>query len=393
MKKHIILLFASVTWSLTGAAQTNVDNVISQIARNNKSILATQQYWDAQDLQYKTGLTPNNPKVEYDYLPGRPDGAGTQEEFNITQAFDFPTAYGKKNKVSEQQVTQSTFQMMVVRQDILLEAKQVCLELIYLNKLNQELTNRLTQVENVRNNFQEKLTKGEGNILDVNKANLQLITLKSELESSRSSMKQWNHKLTELNGGIEIAFNEAAYPVLPELLELNELDSIIEANNPIAKVLQQEKVIAQQKIELSKSMALPKIEAGYHAQAILGQRYQGAHIGLTLPLWENKNKVKFQQATFSHSDLKLQEHKTEHSFYIKQLYEKHQNLKSLVEEYNQVLLNANNSELLNKALKAGQISSIEYFMELSYFYTAYDKLLLKDKELQKTIAELYKFQL
>ncbi|MBK8291037.1 MAG: TolC family protein [Flammeovirgaceae bacterium] len=393
MKKYIILLFASVTWSLTGAAQTNVDNVISQIARNNKSILATQQYWDAQDLQYKTGLTPNNPKVEYDYLPGRPDGAGTQEEFNITQAFDFPTAYGKKNKVSEQQVTQSTFQMMVVRQDILLEAKQVCLELIYLNKINQELTNRLAQVEKVRNSFQEKLAKGEGNILDVNKANLQLITLKSELESSKSSMKQWNHKLTELNGGIEIAFNEAAYSGLPVIPELNELDSIIEANNPIAKVLQQEKVIAQQKIELSKSMALPKIEAGYHAQSILGQRYQGAHIGLSIPLWENKNRVKFQQATFSHSDLKLQEHKTEHSFYIKQLYEKYQNLKSTVEEYNQVLLKANNSELLNKALQAGQISSIEYFMELSYFYAAYDKLLIKDKELQKTVAELYKFQL
>lgn len=32
-------------------------------------------------------------------------------------------------------------------------------------------------------------------------------------------------------------------------------------------------------------------------------------------------------------------------------------------------------------------------MELSYFYAAYNKLLLKDKELQKTIAKLYKFQL
>ena len=38
-------------------AQNSVDNILSEIAKNNKSLIANQQYWEAKKLQYKTGLT------------------------------------------------------------------------------------------------------------------------------------------------------------------------------------------------------------------------------------------------------------------------------------------------------------------------------------------------
>jgi outer membrane protein, heavy metal efflux system len=50
-------------------------------------------------------------------------------------------------------------------------------------------------------------------------------------------------------------------------------------------------VIGQQMVEVSKALNLPKFETGYHYQAMLGQRFNGLHLGLTIPLWENKNKV------------------------------------------------------------------------------------------------------
>jgi outer membrane protein, heavy metal efflux system len=48
---------------------------------------------------------------------------------------------------------------------------------------------------------------------------------------------------------------------------------------------------------------------------------------------------------------------------------------------------------LNKALEAGQLSLIEYLMEIRYFYDAIVRSLEAEKALHEQIAELYKFEL
>jgi outer membrane protein, heavy metal efflux system len=64
-----------------------------------------------------------------------------------------------------------------------------------------------------------------------------------------------------------------------------------------------------------------------------------------------------------------------------------------LEEYKNLMGTVDNAFLLDKALRLGQISTIEYFMELSYYYTAYDKYLHIEYEYQQAIAALYKYQL
>lgn len=393
MKIKITLLIVIAVFTKTVCAQSSVDKVLADIARNNKSIIANDQYLEARQLTFKTGLTPDNPKVEYDYLPGSPAGAGTQKSFSITQGFDFPTVYGKKSRVSDQQITKSKFESEAFRQSILLEAKTYCIELIYRNKLAVELADRLERASSIHQNYKTKLEIGQGNILDVNKATLQLLAIKTELQINESEQNQVLQRLTKLNGGIQVILPDTIYPPVIIMPAFEEIDSLIEANDPIVKMIKQEKEVAKHQLGLTKSLSLPKIEAGYLSQSILGQLYQGAHLGLSIPLWENKNKVKAQHANLAWSDLQIQKHQTEHHYLNKQLYEQYLNFKKIVEEYQSLLLNTNNIELLSKALDKGEISSIEYFMEQSYFYSAHDKLLLSESELQKKVAELYKFQL
>ncbi len=140
-------------------------------------------------------------------------------------------------------------------------------------------------------------------------------------------------------------------------------------------------------------MALPKIEAGYRYQAILGEQYHGIHLGITIPLWENKNRVKFQEAQTLFSTVKIEDHKNQYYSKIQQLYEKYQNLNSTLIEYKQILDVDNNRELLDKSLRLGEISAIQYLMEINYFYSFFDKYLQLEKEYYLVIAELYKYQL
>lgn len=90
---------------------------------------------------------------------------------------------------------------------------------------------------------------------------------------------------------------------------------------------------------------------------------------MTLPLWENKNLVKTQKAQLVYSDHQITEHRTKHYFENKQLYKEYLLWQQTFIEYPRILSTANNELLLNKALQAGELSLIEYLMEVRIFMT------------------------
>jgi outer membrane protein, heavy metal efflux system len=235
---------------------------------------------------------------------GFPVNAGNQTDFLINQTFDFPTSYGKRNQLAESRISQSDLQFTAGRQDILLEAQQTCLELVYRNKLQVQLVERKAYTEDLLASFEKRLNTGEGNILDVNKAKLQLIEINKDYHLNLSEINQLIQKLTGLNGGEALAFTSTAYPVLAPIEDFEELFTEIQAKDPTLKFIEMDIASSQKQLELSKALALPKLEAGYRHQGILGQRFNGFHFGTTIPLWENKYKVMQSEAELSPQVLK-----------------------------------------------------------------------------------------
>lgn len=391
--KQFSLYITSCLFMGNAIAQNNVDSVVRQVERNNKSIQSNKKYWQAKQAEYKTGLTPYDPQVEYDYLFGSPVGAGNQKDFSITQRLDFPSVYKRKKELSGQLIAQTTLQQQVYRQDILLEAKLLALQIIYLNKKGAELYRRLINTEKLVQDYQKKLDKGDVIILDVNKAKLQLLNIKNETTLNENEKQLLLTKISELNGGIPIAINDTIYPFVPIIPDFEILDSTIEANDPIIKVYEQEKKILQQQIAVQKAMTLPKIETGYHSQGILGQSYRGVHAGITIPLWENKNKLNAAKANLEYATSITETHRLGHRLENKQYYEQLDVRLKTIQEYKELLSTLNNTILLNKALVLGQITIIQYFYDESFYFTAYDKYLEAEWEYQQAVARLYKFQL
>ncbi len=391
--KQIILYIISCFFLINGIAQSDVDKVLKEVETNNKSIQSNKMYWEAKRAEFKTGLTPYDPQVEYDYLFGSPAGAGNQKDFSVTQRLDFPTTYRRKRELSGQQIAQTELQQQVYRQDILLEAKLVTLQIIYLNKKAAELNRRLSNTERLVSDYQKKLDKGDVIILDVNKARLQLLNIQNEVVLNNNEKQVAQTKLSELNGGKTIAVEDTTYPLQPITQDFETLDSIIEANDPILKVYEQEKKILQQQMSLQRALNMPKIEAGYHSQGILGQSYKGIHAGVTIPLWENKNRIKAARANSDYAIANAETHIIEHRLENKGYYEQLAVRLKAMKDYENLLLTLNNTELLNKALRLGQITIIQYFQDESYYFSAYDKYLQMEWEYQQAIARLYKYQL
>lgn len=346
--KLITISIFSCFLTCTALAQDGVDSILKAVSINNKSIHSNKQYWNARKAEFNTGLTPYDPQVEYDYLAGSPAGAGNQKDFSVNQRFDFPTTYGRKKELSRLQINQSDMQHQAFRQDILLQAKLVAMQLIYLNKKDAELNKRLMHNTQLVEDYQKKLDKGEVIILDVNKAKVQLLNIQNEVALNQTEINITKTRLTELNGGIPVDLKDTTYPVLPSIPGFETLDSLIEANDPILKVYEQEKEVLQQQIAVQKSLNLPKIEAGYHSQGILGQSYRGVHAGITVPLWENKNKVKAARASFDYATTNAETQRLAHRLENKQLYEQLEVRKNAMQEYNRVIVSLRNTELLVK---------------------------------------------
>lgn len=376
-------------------AQSTIDETLAAVSKNNKTLAAEKQKWEARKLEFNTGLTPSNPTVEYDYLYGSPANAGNQTDFTVAQEFDFPTAYSRKRRLADEQSKQAEFYLTSDRQDVLLEAKRVCIKLVYHNKLQTQLSKRLSDAEKVQKGFQSRLDKGDGNILDLNKANVQLIQVRKAYQTNLSEITQFNQKLSELNGGELIAFKDTVYGVTPQIPPFEELEKLYEESDPDRKILEQQKTVAERNLSLSRALALPKITLGYHYQGILGQTYNGIHAGTTIPLWESKNVLKQRKAEVTASDSEFQAHLNEHYFHIKHLYEDYLNQKTTLEAYEaaNISTSSRNRVLLNKAFALGQLSSIEYFMELTYYYSALDNYLSTERDYQESIAMLLKYQL
>ncbi|MFD2203090.1 TolC family protein [Shivajiella indica] len=393
MKKYIITLLLTCSALFPLIAQSDQSSVLEQIERNNKTIQAQKQNLEAQKLEFKVDLPLYNPNFEYDYMIGSPSGAGSLTDIWINQSFDFPTAYGKRKKLSEGLVGQADLALMASRQEILLQAQKNYIELVFRNKLQKQISSRQAATEKLLIDFEKKLETGDGNILDVNKAKLQLIEINKEYQLNLAGINQLQQNLKSLNGGLDIELVTTDFPEESGLPEFEALFAEFKLTDPLWKYYELENETSKKQVELMKAMALPKISTGYRYQTLLGQTFQGFRVGASIPLWENKYKVRQKEAELSFAVLQWTDYQNTRYFELRQLYERYEKLSATLQDYRNVLENISSIAYLDKALELGHISTIEYFLESNYFYMAYTNYLQTENDYHQVKAELLRFRL
>ena len=98
--RNIVLLAALFIAPMYMFSQNTLDSLLSSVSKNNKEIIAYNQFLESRKVEFKTGLSLDNPTVEYDYMQGTPSNAGNQTDISAVQTFDFPSAYVRKKSLS-----------------------------------------------------------------------------------------------------------------------------------------------------------------------------------------------------------------------------------------------------------------------------------------------------
>jgi outer membrane protein TolC len=159
-------------------------------------------------------------------------------------------------------------------------------------------------------------------------------------------------------------------------------------------VLKSEQSAAERNISVNKSQWLPELELGYRLNtATGGERFNGFIVGMSIPLFSNRHNVNKAKAEKLYSSLKYEDTYTKVENDLYQLYNQSMSLKESMNEYDKLLKNQNNISLLNRALEAGQISIIEYFVEVTSLYDSMENFMQVESDYQKAIAQLLKHRL
>ncbi|MFR4038247.1 MAG: TolC family protein [Butyricimonas faecalis] len=148
MKTYTLYILGSILLgTLTTRAQSSIDQVLKSIETNNKSLQANTKMTDAQKLDAQTGKFLANPTFEWEQMWGNRNNPGSEYSFTAKQSLDFPTTYANKNKLAALKANTIGFQAAAYRQQLLLNAKQTCIEIIYLRKQKSLLDKRLANAE------------------------------------------------------------------------------------------------------------------------------------------------------------------------------------------------------------------------------------------------------
>ncbi len=390
--KYLILLFSAL-WVLSSNLfpQNTIDKILIEIEKNNTTLSALRKNIDAQKIGNRTNISLQNPEIGFNYLWGNPSIIGNRIDFSVKQTFDFPSAYTYKNQISNLKNEQAELEYLNQLKVLQLETKFTCIDLIYINALKGELKKRLAHAQNIAISYKTKFDIGETNILELNKAKLNLLNTKSELESVEIKRSSLLSELSRLNGGQLIEFTDVLFevPLIP--VDFDQWYLVAEKNNQTLNWLKKEIEISQKQIGLNKAMSLPKFQAGYMSEKVIGQQFRGVSVGISIPLWENRYKVKYANANALAFESIVNDNKLQYYNNLKILHTKAIGLQKNVNDYRSNLSSIDSSELLKKALDKGGISLINYILELSFYYESVNKLLELEMDLNKSVAELNRY--
>lgn len=389
----MILLLCALTLSGAGA-QNNMADILSCIEANNPQLKAGAQMVLSQKAEVSSQNSLADPTFELEHLWGAQNAGDRKYDITVLQSFDFPSLYVQRNRVGNLKRSLYDGQQTLLRQQVLLQAKELCLRIVYLNRCIELSDKRLAAADELARLYRGKLESGDAAILDVNKIEIEQLNVTTANTRLRNELSTCLAQLRALNGGesLDVELSALTYPeaVLPA--SFDELKKQALQADPELQLLRQESLIADKSVALNRSGWLPKFELGYRHAYELGERFNGFAVGVSIPLFANRKKVKMAKAQALAGTFTVNNREQQALAELQSAYDEAVTLKQNHARYD-LLTRQNNLGLLQKALSAGKISMVEYLVDATQLYEAFDNRLSLEYEYQLRLARLYKFEL
>ncbi|MEY1639272.1 TolC family protein [Tenuifilum osseticum] len=390
-RSKITLVLVTVAFAGVTRAQISFDRVLQQVDSNNLMLKALRQKLEAERIAARIGISPSNPQAEVIYQWGSPVDLGNKTTISITQQFDFPTAYIYRAKLAKGMASALENEFRSKRSEVLQKAGLLYADLVYHNALLVELNRQLKNAMVIAQSLKQKFEAGEIGVIPYTQAELVYHELNSRIIQIRLEQKSIADELVTLNGSVPIAITDSVMlvPELPDSFE--SWLGVAESQNPELAYLKSETENSRLKLKLSKAEVLPTFNAGYASEKVGGERFQGIVAGISIPLWEKSNTVRYARAMNRYMQLNTDDYLYSFRQSSQRLFSKVKALQELTNHLSQYISTFDIADKLYLALQKGEISIVDYYTELNSYNSIKERLLEVQHECLKAYIELNRF--
>ena len=394
MKHSIFLSIIACAASLSVAAQGSISDVVASVEQNNARLKAARARVSSDSIALRASNNLEDPRVAFEYNFGSKN-VGDKWAIGVSQGFEWPSIYSERSRANNHRIDALSAAERAERADLILNTRLICLNLIYTNRQIEAQDLILKNVDELYNLYNKAFEHGEASIIDINKIKIERIAAVQALDELKSKRNSLKEQLAGLNGnksidGVNLDLLDD-YPA-DELAAIEAYRSLYATNNPQAEYFTHIDNSTRSDVKVARMGWLPKLELGYQYTNELGDGFNGVTVGASIPLFSNKRKVAAAKAEAITNELNRNTYRNDVEAQLKADYAQAVALKSQLTQYFDIIADDNNFTVLRKALDGGQITLLNYLLELRYFLDAKNKYLDLEHSYHATIASLSRYQ-
>lgn len=396
MKRNLLLIIillvanaAGNVWAQNVLSATEWEHSLAEVVSNNTQLQVARKEMKAQQLANGTELRLADPEAEVAYFAGSPKGVPGRTNVSLTQSLDWSVLLGRRKQLAKVENRQAELVYQQQLQQVVAETDRTLTQLVYYNQLCAELQQRKVLADELSVLYQKKFEQGDIHQMELNKIRLNAAVSLSELTRAQAERAQMLQQLQQLNGGKSIEMNDTLYPAANQ--PLPALSAFTAAVQSMPSVMLAKSGYEQQQaaLRLAKSEALPALTVGFQGEYVKENNYSGLSVGFTLPLWGNgRRKVKQAEAELMVQQLNINDATLQQTALVEQLYSQAVALQNTANELANNLQHNSNAKLLRRSLELGQISLLDYLLEISFYYTARTAQLEANRDAQLAVSAL-----
>lgn len=307
-KAVMVLLLLTGIPALSKAQQPlTLDELINLTLQQNKRLqAATANVGYYQQIKKTAGELP---KTDVSLMYGQYNSyVKSDNNITVTQRLPFPSVFGARASLYDAQLQGSRLQQAATKHELVYEVKRMWYQLQYLYAYRHLLSQQDSLYQRFVKAADLKFRTGESGLLEKATAETRLAEIRHLHTQSMSEEQVLLAGLQGLSGstGSLSVMQEVLLPLPAPAAG----DSTLLQRYPALRWQQQQVVIQEKERKLEASSLLPDLAVGYFNQSLTGtplnsagtsiakggDRFQGWHAGISMPLWLGPFKARVKAA-------------------------------------------------------------------------------------------------
>lgn len=368
---------------LTAVAQTgDYASFLNDVASRSPQLTAAQMGHTATVRGLRTGLAPEDPEVALEYY----FAGESRYELAVEQAFDFPTVYRQRNKISKLGVSKAEQEYRSARRSIMAAVSDAYLGLNYAAERVTILTKRRDDMRQVIALYDEGMNAGQNTVIEIRNARMLLTGIENSLTLAETEREEASAALAQLNGGSGIA--PQGYPQFGFTGTQEEFVAAALAADYDLEAAAIDTLIAQRELKLSRNEWIPKLKVGYKVEVEGTKGTNALLAGISLPLWQNSGRTRHAKALGEAAKAQHVAVEASTRTRLRSLYSRYRALSAALTARLGDDSGSDYPELLKSAAEAGKITSVDALMGLSEWYALKDSLMALEYEVAQAGAAM-----